>query len=465
VRLGALPAIQAWPEDGGPFLTLPLVYTEHPETVWGNVGLYRNQIYDDRTLGMKINIQRGGGFHHHAAEQLGRDLPVHLFLGGPPALILAAVAPLPENVPELVFASMLAGERIPIARMAEVGALPIAAEAEFLLTGRIPCGRRRLEGPFGDHYGYYARAHEFPIMEVDRLFHRREPVFPATVVGRPRQEDHWIGEYLQELFGPIFPLVLNGVLDVWAYDDAGVHPLASAVVRERYPREAFMAALRVLGEGQLSLTKFLLATDARLELRDFRRVLVHVLERADFATDLFVFSNVAQDTLDYTGPALNRGSKAVLLGLGQRRHVLRETVAAELRDPRFARQRVFAPGVLVVQAPPWRDDARALVQALVEEPAAAPFRLVCLVDDAEQAASDDASFLWTVFTRMEPAADIHARRAELRRFHVALDAPVVFDCRIKPGLPPLTEPAPETVTRVDARWGKLFPQGCGSPAG
>ena len=320
VRLRELPQLISWPGDGGPFLTLPLVYTEDPVTGKGNLGMYRNQIYDDQTLGMHFQIHRGGGFHYFEAERRGQALPVNLFLGGPPALIMAAIAPLPENVPELVLASLLQGGRIGILRAPEISPLPIVAEADFLLVGKVPPATRRTEGPFGDHYGYYSLAHEFPVFQVERMYHRADAIFPATVVGRPPQEDHYIGEYLQELFAPLFPLVMNGVVAVWAYDEAGMHPLAAAVVRERYRKEAFMAALRILGEGQLSLTKFLLVTDARLPLRDFRPLLVHILERADFSSDLFVFSHVSQDSLDYSSRTLNEGSKAILMGLGEKRY-------------------------------------------------------------------------------------------------------------------------------------------------
>ena len=455
VRLRALPLVQSWPGDGGPFLTLPLVYTEDPVTGKGNLGMYRNQIYDDRTAGMHFQIHRGGGFHYHEAERQGRALPVNLFLGGPPALIMSAVAPLPENVPELVFASLLQRGRLATVRDPSVSRLPIVAEADFLLVGKVPPMVRRLEGPFGDHYGYYSLAHEFPVFEVERMFCRRDAIFPATVVGRPPQEDHYIGEYLQELFAPIFPLVMNGVVAVWAYDEAGVHPLAAAVVRERYRKEAFMAALRILGEGQLSLTKFLLITDARLPLREFRPLLVHILERADFASDLFVFSQVSQDTLDYSSGKLNEGSKAILMGLGDKRYVLEQQPRAELQDPAFRRQKVFAPGVLVVEGPSWREKD-AVVDQLLKEAAVKPFRLVCLVDDAAECVRDEASFLWTVFTRLEPAADIYGCNPQLRRYHVSLSAPIVFDCRLKPWFPPVLAPDPETVKRVDELWARIF---------
>jgi len=455
VQLRALPQLKSWPADGGPFLTLPLVYTEHPATRKGNLGMYRNQIYDDRTAGMHFQIHRGGGFHYHEAERMGQALPVNLFLGGPPALILSAIAPLPENIPELVLASLLQGGRMALIHDASISPLPIVAEADFLLAGRVPPRERRLEGPFGDHYGYYSLAHEFPVFEVEHMYHRRDAVFPATVVGRPPQEDHYIGEYLQEMFAPLYPLVMNGVIAVWAYDEAGVHPLAAAVVRERYRKEAFMAAMRILGEGQLSLTKFLMVTDARLPLRQFRSVLTHILERADFASDLHVFSQLSQDTLDYSSRRWNEGSKAILFGLGDKRFPLADRPRCELKNPAFRRQSVYAPGVLVVDGPVWREDDGAAVQ-LLDEPAVQDFRLACLVDDAPECARDDASFLWTVFTRFEPAADIYGRNPRLQRYHVSLEAPVVFDCRLKPWFPPAVKPDLETSKRVDALWTRIF---------
>jgi len=456
VRLKTLPQIKCWPMDGGPFLTLPLVYSEHPVSRKANIGMYRNQIYDDATAGMHFQIHRGMGFHYYEAEKQGKPLPANIFLGGPPALILSAIAPLPENVPEAVLASLLMKEKLALIRDSRISALPIAAEAEFALLGHVPPGERRTEGPFGDHYGYYALAHPFPVFHADRIYHRKDAIFPATVVGRPRQEDHYIGEYLQELFSPIYPLVMNGVREVWAYDDAGVHPLAAAVVSERYTREAFMAGLRILGEGQLSLTKVLMITDTPLPLRQFRPLLTHILERADFASDMFVFSHVAQDTLDYTSGRMNEGSKALLMGLGEKRFELQTEPVAELKAPIFARQQVFAPGVLVVEGPRWREND-GVVHQLLDEEAAQPFRIICLVDDAADCVQSDESFLWTVFTRFEPAADIHAKQSRLERFHVQLSTPVVIDCRIKPWYPPTVQPSPDTVARVDALWPKIFP--------
>ena len=249
---------------------------------------------------------------------------------------------------------------------------------------------------------------------------------------------------------------MNGVQDVWAYDDAGMHPLASAVVKERYHREAFMAGLRILGEGQLSLTKFLMVTDSPLPLKKFRTVLTHILERADFSCDLFVFSHVSQDTLDYTSGRMNEGSKAVLMGLGDKRFSLQSTPKAELKNPQFRNQKIYAPGVLVVEGPEWQEQDSA-AKKLLQEDAVQPFRLVCLVDDAEECVRSDESFLWTVFTRFEPAADIYSKQNKLERFHIQLSAPIVIDCRFKPWYPPPVQPSPQTSARVDAVWHKIFP--------
>ncbi|MCL2877655.1 MAG: UbiD family decarboxylase [Acidobacteria bacterium] len=454
-RLSVLPQIKNWPLDGGAFLTLPLVYSEHPVSGRSNLGMYRGQIFDDSTLGMHFQIHRGLGFHYYEAEERNAPLPANVFLGGPPALILAAVAPLPENIPEAVFASLLLGKKLDVIRDPKISPLLLAAESEFTFVGEIPPTIRRDEGPFGDHYGYYSLQHPFPVFNVRRMFHRRDAIFPATVVGRPRQEDHYIGDYLQELFAPLYPLVMNGVRAVWAYNDAGMHPLAAAVVSERYRYEAFMAGMRILGEGQLSLTKFLMLTDAPLPLREFRPFFQHILERADFSTDLFIFSPVSQDTLDYTGGRMNEGSKAILLGLGEKRFDLQTELTADLISLRFSNPRVYAPGILVVEGPSWLEKD-GVAGDLLKEEAVLHFRVVIIVDDASECVKNDESFLWTVFTRFDPASDIYSRAVRIEKFHPRLSTPIVIDCRVKPWYPPCVLPAPETVAAVDARWSALM---------
>ena len=197
-----------------------------------------------------------------------------LFVGGPPALMLSAIAPLPEDLPELVLASLLQGERLRRIDHAEAK-LPLVAEAEFAICGLVPPHVRKPEGPFGDHYGYYSLQHDYPILQVDRVFHRKDAIFPATVVGKPPQEDLFLGTYIQELMAPLTKLVMPAIRAIWSYGETGYHSLSAIAVAERYPREAMKFAFRILGEdgGQLNLTKFLVVVDAPFDLGDFRRVL------------------------------------------------------------------------------------------------------------------------------------------------------------------------------------------------
>jgi 4-hydroxybenzoate decarboxylase subunit C len=462
-RLSRLPAWKTWPRDGGRFLTLPLVLTRHPQSEVTNLGLYRMQLYDEEggghQTGLHMQIGKGGGFHLAEAERLGRPLPVNAFVGGPPALILAAIAPLPENVPELMLASLLLERRVALAKNPH-GPLPLLADAEFALVGEVAPRARRAEGPFGDHYGYYSETHDYPLFTCRALCRRRDPIFTATVVGKPRQEDFFLGDYLQELLSPLFPVVMPAVQSLWSYGETGYHSLAAAVVRESYKREAMTSAFRILGEGQLALTKFLLLTDRPVDLRDFKATLTHVLERADFATDLFVLANLAMDSLDYAGPRINEGSKGVLLGLGEpRRKLPTEFHAAP--SPQIEKVRVFSPGCLALQAKslPAGEGARAELKRVAAHPAFAPWPLLALTDDAERASRSSVNFLWSVFTRFDPASDLHAAEIALHHSHPSFTAPILIDARKKPGYPEELFCDERTAELVTRRWREYFPSG------
>lgn len=456
VRLDRLPVLTTWPEDGGPFITLPLVYTEHPEGKGHNLGMYRMQVYDAATTGMHWQIGKGGGFHYAAAEARGESLPVTVWLGGPPALILGAVAPLPENVPELMLASLAAGERLRLCNGPR--AHPLVESAEFALMGRVAPGVRRPEGPFGDHYGYYSLRHDYPVFEVEWMARRRDAIYPATVVGKPRQEDFFIGDLLQELLSPLFPLVMPAVEALWSYGETGYHSLAAAVVKQRYKREAMASAFRILGEGQLSLTKFLLATDRRVDLRDFRATLAHLLERTHPETDLYVFANLSMDTLDYTGPAVNEGSKGVWLGLGDPVRELPRGFAAAATPPGLTDAIPFCPGCLVLGGPSYAAEPGA-AQRFAAHPAFAGWPLLVLSDEPRRAAASAINFLWTTFTRFEPAADLHAAGTEVVRNHIAYRPPILIDARLKPGFPRELSCDPDTAATVTRRWRDYFPGG------
>lgn len=454
-QLSSLPMLTSWHSDGGPFVTLPLVYTEHPNGKGHNLGMYRIHRYDDATTGIHWQIHKGGGYHYYAAEKQNKALPVTLFIGGPPALMLAAIAPLPEDLPELMLTSLLIGDKLHMTRD-PLGGHKLVANVEFAIKGQVPPLLRRPEGPFGDHYGYDSLQHDYPVFQVSHLYHRSNAIYPATVVGRPRQEDFFIGDFLQDLLSPLFPLVMKGVKELKTFGETGFHCLAAAKVADRYPREAFACGLRILGEGQLSLTKFLIITDGHIDITDFRSLWAHVLERVQWQQDLFIFANVSQDTLDYTGPSVNKGSKAMLMGLGKEK---KRELPLHFKAPlpgSCCKPTVFLPGTLVVEGASYKDYP-LLAQELAEHGPLQEWPVIMLVDDCKEATSSMQDFLWTIFTRFEPAADIHARSTSVHRFHVGLHPPVVIDCRMKPWYTKILEVDQATKEKVDGRFSKIIP--------
>ncbi|MFK7823764.1 MAG: UbiD family decarboxylase [Oligoflexales bacterium] len=453
--LNQLPAITSWPEDGGPFITLPLVHTKGPGPKPDNLGMYRIQIFEAGETGMHFQIGKGGGFHYFEAEKAGQHLPANIYLGGPPALMLSAIAPLPENVPELLLSSLLLGKKMKRSRVPGHPLDPIS-EAEFAILGEIPPQVRRPEGPFGDHYGYYSLQHEYPVFRPKHIFHRKGAIFPATVVGKPRQEDFYLGDFLQELLAPLFPLVMPAVKDLWSYGETGYHALSAACLSERYNRESMSSVFRILGEGQLSLTKFLIGLDKKIDLKDFKGVLSHVLSRADWRKDLFVFSELSMDSLDYTGPVVNKGSKGVILGMGEPIRKLPKNFTRSVENSLVKNIRVYAPGCLVIEVPAYKQNREA-VQDLAKLSQFADWPLIIAVDDVDKACRSDSSFLWTTFTRFEPAADIYAYDYEIRRHHISYKGPIVIDARMKPWYPKELFCDSQTRQLVDERWKQYFP--------
>lgn len=478
-RLRDLPQLRSWPDDGGPFVTLPAVYSEDPRSpglAKSNLGMYRvqlggNEYEADREVGLHYQIHRGIGVHHAAAIERGEPLRASVFVGGPPSLAVAAVMPLPEGLPELAFAGALGGHRLRMARD-PLGGLPLPADADFAIVGTIDPDRRKPEGPFGDHLGYYSLRHDFPVLRVGRIYHRPGAIWPFTSVGRPPQEDTSFGDLIHELTGPLVPAVLPGVRAVHAVDAAGVHPLLLAIGSERYvpyaparrPQELLTQANAILGQGQMSLAKYLWIVareDAPgLDIHDVPAFLRHALERVDWAVDLHFQTRTTIDTLDYSGHGLNQGSKLVIAAAGPPRRAL--AAAFEAGAARFAAgfraPRAVLPGILAVEGPRFRrdgagdDPALAAFCAAIDprDAAFAGFPLVVVVDDSEFVARSPRNFLWATFTRSDPAADVAGVGAFVERKHWGCAGPLVIDARVKPHhAPPLLDD-PAIERRVDA---------------
>lgn len=464
--LSAIPQIVSWPMDGGAFLTLPQVYSESPGSpgfAKSNLGMYRIQIsgnsyQPDKQAGLHYQIHRGIGAHHAEAIERGDQLRVNIFLGGAPAMTVAAVMPLPEGMPELSFAGLLAGHRIPMARVP--GHLPVSAEADFCISGVVHTSRTLPEGPFGDHLGYYSLTHEFPYIEVDAVYHRRDAILPFTTVGRPPQEDTSFGAFIHELTGPLIPTVVSGVKEVHAVDAAGVHPLLLAIASERYvpyaavrqPQELLTVANAILGQGQLSLAKYLLISaheDApALHTHDIAAFLGHILERADWRSNLHFQTATTVDTLDYSGSGLNSGSKVVIAAAGPVRQRLATEIPAGLElPPGFGPVALCLPGILAIGGPSstqGRGESDPLLDEFCrfygERDAFDGFPLIVICDDSTFTAANLNNFLWTTFTRSNPATDIYGIRPEMRGRHWGCAGALVIDARIKPfHAPPLVD--------------------------
>ncbi|HYP51804.1 MAG TPA: UbiD family decarboxylase [Pyrinomonadaceae bacterium] len=453
-NLNELPILTTWQEDGGACVAVPVLDTESPTTGIHNLGLSRIHRHDAPTTGVHWQIGKGGGFHHYEAERENKPLPVTIFLGGAPAMILAAIAPLPEDVPELVLASVLADNKIKMAKNPLLENGRLVAEAEFAIYGKVPPKVRKPEGPFGDHYGYYSLEHDYPIINVEAVFHRKDAIYPATVVGKPRQEDFFIGDYLQELLSPLFPLVMPAVRDLWSYGETGFHSLAAAVVRERYGREALSAGFRILGEGQLALTKFLLLTDKPQDLRDFKSLFEHILARVNWKNDFFIFTQTSFDTLDYASGKINYGSKAILMGLGEAKRFLQRVWQGEL-PVGVKKAEPFCGGCLVLETESYEQNPN-LGEQISKSDKFNDWQIVVLHDSIEYARTAD-KFLWATWTRFNPATDVFAKEITVAQHHLSYSPPIVIDARMKPWYPKELEPREDVVRLVDNRWREYFP--------
>jgi 4-hydroxy-3-polyprenylbenzoate decarboxylase len=239
--LFSLPIQKCWPEDGGRFITLGQVFTYDPRDAKRNVGIYRMQVYDDRSTGMHWQIQKGGGFHYFQAQKLNREFELAVALGTDPALLLATIAALPEGIDEVMFAGFLRGKPVPMARGKSVQ-IAVPAEAEFILEGSVPLNETRVEGPFGDHFGHYSHAADFPVFHIKKITHRRDAIYPATVVGKPPMEDKFLGDATQQILGPLARLIHKEIKSVWAYE-AGFHNPLVVLGRAALSKEAMKSRL------------------------------------------------------------------------------------------------------------------------------------------------------------------------------------------------------------------------------
>ena len=454
--ISALPQIVNWPMDGGPFITMPQVYTEDvekPGILNANLGMYRIQLagnayIQDQEIGLHYQIHRGIGVHQSKANKLGKPLKVSIFVGGPPSHPLAAVMPLPEGLSEMTFAGALGNRRFRYFYDEED--FCISADADFVITGTVYPNENKPEGPFGDHLGYYSLTHPFPLMKVHNVYHREDAIWSFTVVGRPPQEDTSFGALIHEITGSALPKEIHGLKEVNAVDAAGVHPLLFAIGSERYtpflderrPQEILTISNHILGKNQLSLAKYLFIAaredDEQLSTHHLQEFLVHVLSRMNFRRDLHFHTQTTIDTLDYTGTGLNAGSKVVFAAAGPVRRSLQHTLPAALPLPKgFSDPQLAFPGVLTLQVEAYTTAAETASDVLALDKALqntdlSSFAMIVLCDDSAFTALNINNFVWVTFTRSNPAADIYGIGSATHDKHWGCEGPIIIDARKKP---------------------------------
>ncbi len=470
-----LPLIKSWPDDGGAFVTLPQVFTLPPDSnnlMESNIGMYRiqlsgNEYVLNQEVGMHYQIHRGIGVHHTQYNNSDEPFRASVFVGGPPSHAFAAIMPLPEGLSEMTFAGMLGGRRF---RVKRANGFYLSGDADFVITGIIRKGTKKPEGPFGDHLGYYSLQHDFPVMEVENVYHRKDAIWHFTVVGRPPQEDSSFGYLIHKMVKLLTPQEFPGIQQINAVDAAGVHPLLLAIGSERYmpfrerkPEEILTQANRILGSGQTSLAKFLFIAadgdDPNLDTHDIPQFFHHVLQRVDWTRDLHFHTNTTIDTLDYSGTDWNAGSKVVIACCGETRRELRADLPPDLKLPGgFRNPRFVQPGILAIEGPAFTGaESYIQVEGLARDLAGYDWQhipLIVLVDDANFLAARLNNFLWAAFTRANPSHDIHGVDAFIQHKHWGCRGPLIIDARIKPHHAPELVPDPAIVKKVDALFQK-----------
>ena len=451
--LNDIPVITSWPEDGGPFITLPQIFTYDPHDGKRNVGMYRMQIFDGQTTGMHWQIQKGGGFHYYQARKLGREFEIAVALGTDPALLLATVAALPEGIDEVMFSGFLRGKRTRMVKGKSVS-IKVPADAEFILEGTVHLTELRMEGPFGDHFGHYSHASKFPVFHINKVTHRKNPIYPATVVGRPPMEDKYLGNATQQILGPLIRLIHPEICNLWAYYEAGFHNLLVVSVEERYQKEAMKTALSIMGEGQLSLTKCIVTVSENVNPRDFNAVLTAIRENFDPTYDFIMIPKVPLDTLDFTSYKMNLGSKMIMDATRSRNADKEKASKSEIDrliktiDNRISDWNLLGETLLVVSV---QDNGRDVVNKLTKSEELVGPKIIAVVSPDVDIRNQEQT-IWGIFTRFDAERDIMFAEKKLIGISPLFKGKMGIDATWKKGYPAPLVMSDEIVKKVDERW-------------
>ena len=447
-----LPILQCWPKDAGRFITYGMVLTRDPESGTRNLGVYRMQVLARDRVIMHWQIQKGGGFHYVKAERSGQPLEVAVIIGADPCLLIASIAPLPEDMDEIAFSGFLRGAPTSVTRGRSTH-LPIPANAEIVLEGIVPPRERAQEGPFGDHFGHYSHPTPFPLLHVQSVWKRPGAIYLGAVVGKPPQEDRYLGDAVQEILIPILKLLHPEIKDLWAYYETGFHNLLVVAVDQRHAKEGVKTALGLFGQAQLSLTKCIVVVDPSVRVRDWGAVLQAIRRHFDPAKDWLLLPGVPLDTLDFTSFTPNLGSKMILdataNGEAPAAPSPQEPPDPARLDSRVRAWRLLEEALLVVQVA--GDEGRTVLEHLVQAPALERIPLIAAVS-LDVPLDDRELLLCGIFTRFDCARDIVCREAKLRNAWAQVKGPLGIDATSKSGYPEPIVMDEGIVRLVDRRW-------------
>jgi len=474
-NLDKLPIQVCWKNDGGRFITYPQVITYHPVTGRRNIGIYRMHVFDKQTTGMHWQIQKGGGFHYYYSEKFGKDFEIAVALGTSPALTLATIAALPEGIDEAMFAGFLLNKRVEFVKGKTIS-IHVPANAEFILEGIVPSKERRMEGPFGDHFGHYSAASEFPVFHLKAITHRRSPIYPATVVGKPPMEDKFLGNATQQMLGPLIKLIHNEVADIWAYYEAGFHNLLVAAIEQRYQKEAIKAALGMMGTDQLSLTKCMVLVSAGVDVRDWNSVLNEIRVNFDPHYDFIMIPKVPLDTLDFTSYKMNLGSKMIIDATrktGRESKIKNGMEQIHYQSIGSLDQRIIdvnlIENVLLIvkvrsalseidmntQPLKYSSSGKEILKKLVNLPELSTLKIIATVSE-DVDIHDRESYIWGIFTRFDCERDVIFKEQNLMGISPTYSGVMGIDATWKPGYPEPLKIDEDIIKLVDEKWERIW---------
>ena len=306
--LDDIPILTCWPQDGGPFVTLPLVFTKNPMTGKRNVGMYRLQKYDKNTTGMHWHIHKNGAENFRAAKEQGKDrIEVAVAIGTDPVLTYAATAPLPRDIDEMVFAGFLRHKSVELVKCKTVD-IEVPATSEIVLEGYVLESERRREGPFGDHTGYYSLADDYPVFHITCITHRKNPIYPATIVGKPPMEDCFLAKATERIFLPLLQQIAPEIVDINMPLEGVFHDCCVVSIKKTYPMQARRVMHAIWGMGQMMFCKMIIVVDAHVNVQDMKEVWWRVFNNIDAKYDLEMVEGPL-DVLDHSSPMAKWGTK------------------------------------------------------------------------------------------------------------------------------------------------------------